>query len=125
MDKWFKLTRKDIFGQASVDDDPTYVFYRIFQFIEAFHWFYVHDDIHSMLFFQNRAAHTYKREMNVIACLIDGSYKQKMKEDDFEESLPDWLNDHLFMSNNLKEVEDKVLKKLSDGSLSKVMLVTA
>ena len=125
VDKWFKLTRKDIFGQASVDDDPTYVFYRIFQFIEAFHWFYVHDDIHSMLFFQNRAAHTYKREMNVIACLIDGSYKQKMKEDDFEEGLPDWLNDHLFMSNNLKEVEDKVLKKLSDGSLSKVMLVTA
>ena len=48
-----------------------------------------------------------------------------MKEDDFEEGLPDWLNDHLFMSNNLKEVEDKVLKKLSDGSLSKVMLVTA
>lgn len=125
VDKWFCLTRKEIFAQASKDDDATFVFYRIFQFIEAFHWFHEHDDIHSMLFFQNRAAHTYKRQMNVIACLMDGSYKQMLKEEDFEDGLPDWTNDHLFMSNNLKEVEDKVLKRLSDGSLSKVMLVTA
>lgn len=90
----------------------------------------MHDDIHSMLFFQNRAAHTYQKRKNVIACLIDGSYKQKMKNDDhvedvFESGLPDWQNEHLFMSNSLKDVEDKVLKRLSDGSISKVMLVTA
>lgn len=125
VDKWFRLTRKEIFGQAAEGDDATFQFYRIFQFIEAYHWFHEHDDIHSMLFFQNRAAHTYRKQMNVIACLIDGSYKQQIKEDDFEDGLPNWTNEHLFMSNNLKEVEDKVLKRLSEGSLSKVMLVTA
>lgn len=130
VDRWFKLTRRKIFRQASNADEAVFEFYRIFQFIEAYHWFHGHDDIHSMLFFQNRAAHTYQKQMNVIACLIDGSYKQKMKNDDhmedvFESGLPDWQNEHLFMSNSLKDVEDKVLKRLSDGSISKVMLVTA
>lgn len=79
VDRWFKLTRREIFRQASNADEAVFVFYRIFQFIEAYHWFYGHDDIHSMLFFQNRAAQTYEKQKNVIACLIDGSYKQKMK----------------------------------------------
>ena len=130
VDRWFKLTRREIFRQASNADEAVFEFYRIFQFIEAYHWFHGHDDIHSMLFFQNRAAQAYEKQMNVIACLIDGSYKQKMKNDDhvedvFESGLPDWQNEHLFMSNSLKDVEDKVLKRLSDGSISKVMLVTA
>ena len=130
VDRWFKLTRREIFRKASNADEAVFEFYRIFQFIEAYHWFHGHDDIHSMLFFQNRAAQAYEKRMNVIACLIDGSYKQKMKNDDhvedvFESGLPDWQNEHLFMSNSLKDVEDKVLKRLSDGSISKVMLVTA
>lgn len=130
VDRWFKLTRREIFRQASNADEAVFMFYRIFQFIEAYHWFHGHDDIHSMLFFQNRAAQTYEKQKNDIACLIDGSYKQKMKNDDhvedvFESGLPDWQNEHLFMSNSLKDVEDKVLKRLSDGSISKVMLVTA
>ena len=130
VDRWFKLTRREIFRKASNADEAVFEFYRIFQFIEAYHWFHGHDDIHSMLFFQNRAAQAYEKQMNVIACLIDGSYKQKMKNDDhmedvFESGLPDWQNEHLFMSNSLKDVEDKVLKRLSDGSISKVMLVTA
>ena len=130
VDRWFKLTRREIFREASNADEAVFEFYRIFQFIEAYHWFHGHDDIHSMLFFQNRAAQAYEKQMNVIACLIDGSYKQKMKNDDhvedvFESGLPDWQNEHLFMSNSLKDVEDKVLKRLSDGSISKVMLVTA
>ena len=117
VDRWFKLTRREIFREASNADEAVFEFYRIFQFIEAYHWFHGHDDIHSMLFFQNRAAHTYQKQMNVIACLIDGSYKQKMKNDDhvedvFESGLPDWQNEHLFMSNSLKDVEDKVLKRL-------------
>lgn len=134
VDRWFKLTRREIFRHASNADEAVFVFYRIFQFIEAYHWFHGHEDIHSMLFFQNRAAQTYEKQMNVIACLIDGSYKQKMKkenhqeddcEDVFEDGLPDWKNEHLFMSNSLKEVEDKVLKRLGDGSIAKMMLVTA
>lgn len=130
VDRWFKLTRRKIFRKVSNADEAVFEFYRIFQFIEAYHWFHGHDDIHSMLFFQNRAAQAYEKQMNVIACLIDGSYKQKMKNDDhvedvFESGLPDWQNEHLFMSNSLKDVEDKVLKRLSDGSISKVMLVTA
>ena len=130
VDRWFKLTRRKIFREASNADEAVFEFYRIFQFIEAYHWFHGHDDIHSMLFFQNRAAQAYEKQMNVIACLIDGFYKQKMKNDDhvedvFESGLPDWQNEHLFMSNSLKDVEDKVLKRLSDGSISKVMLVTA
>lgn len=79
VDRWFKLTRRKIFREASNADEAVFEFYRIFQFIEAYHWFHGHDDIHSMLFFQNRAAQAYEKQMNVIACLIDGFYKQKMK----------------------------------------------
>ena len=61
VDRWFKLTRREIFRQASNADEAVFVFYRIFQFIEAYHWFHGHDDIHSMLFFQNRAAQTYEK----------------------------------------------------------------
>lgn len=50
VDRWFKLTRREIFRQASNADEAVFVFYRIFQFIEAYHWFHGHDDIHSMLF---------------------------------------------------------------------------
>lgn len=64
-------------------------------------------------------------QMRVLACLIDGSYKDQLKSGDFDDGLPEWENEHLFMSNNLQEVEKVVLNGLSDGSLSKVMLVTA
>lgn len=73
VDRWFKLTRREIFREASNADEAVFEFYRIFQFIEAYHWFHGHDDIHSMLFFQNRAAQAYEKRMNVIACLIEGS----------------------------------------------------
>lgn len=87
VDRWFKLTRRKIFREASNADEAVFEFYRIFQFIEAYHWFHGHDDIHSMLFFQNRAAQAYEKQMNVIACLIDGFYKQKMKNDDHVEDV--------------------------------------
>ena len=51
VDRWFKLTRRKIFREASNADEAVFEFYRIFQFIEAYHWFHGHDDIHSMLFF--------------------------------------------------------------------------
>lgn len=50
VDRWFKLTRREIFREASNADEAVFEFYRIFQFIEAYHWFHGHDDIHSMLF---------------------------------------------------------------------------
>lgn len=125
VDEWFKLTRKNVFANSLDNNDPTFYLYRIYQFIEAYHWFYTHQDIHSMLFFQNRAAFKDRVQMNVIASLIDGSYKEKMKKGDFEDGLPEWTNDYLAFSNSLSEVEGTVLAGLSDGSIDKVMLVTA
>ncbi len=125
VDEWFKLTRKNVFAYSLDNNDPTFYLYRIYQFIEAYHWFYVHHDIHSMLYFQNRAASKDRVQMNVIASLIDGSYKDKVKEGDFEDALPEWTNKHLAFSNSLSEVEGTVLVGLSDGTIDKVMLVTA
>lgn len=128
VDEWFKLARERVYKTGGESSDPTFEFYRIYQFIEAYHWFHTHDDIHSMLFFQNRSAVKDKAlmtQMRVLACLIDGSYKDQLKSGDFDDGLPEWENEHLFMSNNLQEVEKVVLNGLSDGSLSKVMLVTA
>lgn len=125
VDEWFKLTRKNVFANSLDNNDPTFYLYRIYQFIESYHWFHTHDDIHSMLYFQNRAAAKDREQMNVIASLIDGSYKDKVKEGDFEDDLPEWTNAHLAFSNSLSEVEGTVLAGLSDGTIDKVMLVTA
>lgn len=50
VDDWFKLARERVYKTGGESSDPTFEFYRIYQFIEAYHWFYTHDDIHSMLF---------------------------------------------------------------------------
>lgn len=125
VDEWFKRTREEIYKNASSKDNPTFPLYRIYQFIEAYHYFMTHDDIHSMLYFQNRSSYKDTVQMNVIACLIDGTYKDYLKDDDFEVGLPDWKNEHIFITNKLEEVEKELLPSLSSNKLIKRMLVTA
>ena len=124
-DKWFKYTKRELiimFGDCA--NDLEFHFYRLFQFIEAYHWFMSHDDIHSMIYFQNRSGEKDKVQINVLSCLIDGTYKSQPSE--FEDAFPkDWVNEHICISKDGEEVNNKVLQTLSSDPESKLMLVSA
>ncbi|MBQ3635833.1 MAG: hypothetical protein II951_09495 [Bacteroidales bacterium] len=119
VDEWFRITRRKL----SDNNDASFQLYRLYQFIEVYHWFYTHDDIHSMLYFQNRSGDKDSDQINVLSCLIDGSYK------DFSEldgELPsDWKNGHIRMTKDMKEVESSILTELSSDKDAKIMFVTA
>ena len=72
-ERWFKLTRRELMKSKKEGESISFPLYRLFQFIEAYHWFINHEDIRSMIFFQKRNADPL--QTNVLSCLIDGSYK--------------------------------------------------
>lgn len=122
VDLWFKCTRRELIKNKKPNEDISFQFYRLFQFIEAYAWFINHDDVRSMIFFQNRTGDPI--QTNVLSCLIDGSYKNQQHP--FEDELPkDWKNDHIRISKDWEEVEGSILKELSESKDSKIMLISA
>ena len=119
---WFKCTRRELMKSKKEGESISFPLYRLFQFIEAYHWFINHEDIKSMIFFQNRNGDPI--QTNVLSCLIDGTYKYQNTP--FEDELPsDWSNDHIRISKDWEEVEGSILKELSESKDSKIMLVSA
>lgn len=119
---WFKYTRKELMKTKKDGESISFPLYRLFQFIEAYSWFISHDDIRSMIFFQNRNGDP--KQTNVLSCLIDGSFKNQKTI--FEDELPtDWSNEHIRISKDWEEVEGTILKELSESKDSKIMLVSA
>lgn len=121
-DLWFKCTKRELIKNKKEGESISFPLYRLFQFIEAYSWFISHDDIRSMIFFQNRNGDP--KQTNVLSCLIDGTFKnQKTK---FEDELPtNWSNEHIRISKDWEEVEGTILKELSESKDSKIMLVSA
>lgn len=121
-ERWFKCTRRELMKSKKDGESISFRLYRLFQFIEAYHWFINHKDIRSMIFFQNRNGDPI--QTSVLSCLIDGSFKNQKST--FEDELPtDWSNDHIRISKEWEEVEDSILKELSESKDSKIMLVSA
>lgn len=124
-DVWFRITCRELKRtQKGNGRDMTFQLYRLFQFIEAYHWFIMHDDIHSMIFFQNRTGDKDKSQINVLSSLIDGTYTEM--ETPLEDELPsDWENRHIRISRDWEEVESNILAELSNDKDTKLMLVSA
>ena len=98
--------------------------YRYYQFIEAYHVFISHDDIHSMIYFQNRTGDKDKDQINVLSCLIDGTYKNMAPS--LEDEIPSsWDNEHIRISKDWEDVESNILSELSQNKDAKLMLVSA
>lgn len=98
--------------------------YRLFQFIEAYDWFITHDDIHSMIYFQNRTGDKDKDQINVLSCLIDGTFKYM--DCTLEDEIPtSWINEHICISKDWEDVESNILSKLSKDKDAKLMLISA
>ena len=72
---WFTCTKRELMRNKKSNEGISYHFYRLFQFIEAYYWFINHNDVRSMIFFQNRNGDPI--QANVLSCLIDGSYKNQ------------------------------------------------
>ena len=118
---WFKCTRRELMKSKKEGESISFPLYRLFQFIEAYHWFINHEDIRSMIFFQNRNGDPI--QTNVLSCLIDGTYKYQNTP--FEDELPsDWSNDHIRISKDWEEVEGSILKELSESKDSKILSST-
>ena len=73
---WFKCTRRELMKSKKEGESISFPLYRLFQFIEAYHWFINHEDIRSMIFFQNRNGDPI--QTNVLSCLIDGHISTKI-----------------------------------------------
>lgn len=122
-EEWFRATRRELKKSAQTPENETFQLYRLFQFIEAYHWFITHDDVHSMIFFQNRAGSKDKNQIHVLSSLIDGTFTSFEPMDC---SIPDdWNNEHIRISKDWDEVENRILTELSGNRDAKLMLVTA
>lgn len=127
VDEWFKLTKAEIFSNTREGLDPTFQLNRLFQFIEAYHWFIHTSEVHSMLYFQNQSAKTERasQQFRIISCLVDGSYKTQPYEE-FDMELPkNWKNRHLFMFDDLRHLEQDLLKRFGTDRNTKVMMIAA
>ncbi len=123
-DKWFRITLRILRRYDKKTENTLFQLYRLFQFIESYHWFVKHDDIHSMIYFQNRTGDKDKVQIQTLSCLIDGSYKEMPSV--LEDELPeDWNNCHIRISKDWDEVENDILLELSQNRDAKIMLVSA
>lgn len=121
---WFRVTLRLLKREDNNIENILFKLYRLFQFIESYSWFIKHDDIHSMIFFQNRTGDKDKLQVHTLSCLIDGSYKDMPSK--LIDVLPDdWNNSHIKISKDWDEVENDILTELSDSRDSKLMLVSA
>lgn len=123
-DDWFRITVRNLRRYDQNLDNTFFQLYRLFQFIESYHWFIYHDDIHSMIFFQNRTGEKDKQQIQLLSCLIDGSYKNMPSI--FDGEIPeDWTNSHIKISKDWDEVEKVILTELSSNKNSKIMFISA
>lgn len=121
-DKWFSITLRIFKSSGFTIDDISFRFYRLFQFIEAYHWF-ITNEAHSMIFFQNRTGDKDLNQFNVLSCLIDGSYTGLSV---MGNELPtDWKNNNIRTSRDWEEVEGTILRELSESPDAKIMLISA
>lgn len=127
-EKWFKQTKQYILLHQSEKNkskmkDLTFQLDRYFQFIEAYHFFITHEDIHSMIYFQNRRGDRDKVQIMILSSLIDGSYKDMSP---FDDELPkDWTNNHIEITSDWENIQNQTLAKLSGSKDAKLMLVAA
>ena len=123
-DRWFRITYRGLKRTAKNIDDTMFQLYRLFQFIEAYHWFFTHNDIHSMIFFQNRTGDKDKNQINVLSSLIDGTFKNM--DCTLEDEIPSsWNNEHIRISKDWEDVETNILSELSQNKDAKLMLISA
>ena len=123
-DRWFRITCRGLKKSTKKNDDMMFQLYRLFQFIESYHWFNTHQDIHSMIYFQNRTGDEYKNQFNVLSCLIDGTFKNMPST--LEDEIPsNWNNEHIRISKDWEDVESNILPELSQNKDAKLMLISA
>ncbi|WP_455590727.1 hypothetical protein [Bacteroides sp.] len=125
VEEWFKITYRNIKNAEDKKDVEKWCFelYRYFQFIEVYYWFINHDDVHSMIYFQNRTGDRDRKQYNCLACLVDGTYQEQATELDLD--IPTWTNNNLRITKDSDEIENDILPELSSCKDAKLMLITA
>lgn len=125
VDKWFSCTRRWLIANSKTDKDVVFHMNRLLQFAEVYHAFINQEDVHSMIYFQNKTGDKDSMQYNIIACLVDGSYKG-IPNATIDGDLPmDWANPHLCFTKDWEVVENEILSKLGQDKDAKLMLVAA
>lgn len=126
-DKWFHMTVKKLVSLGKDQKGASFELYRLFQFIEAYSFFMTHDDIHSMLFFQNPTGERNREQIHFLSSLIDGTYAENPSAFDIEsiDDFKEFENKHIRITKDWNEVENGILPELSTKKNAKIILVAA
>lgn len=129
---WYNKAKSELINFHSKKKSPNiiesvmYDLKRLWRFVESYHYFHTNDDIHSMLFFQNRLGERDKIQYTVLACLIDGTYRNFGILNPYIKSLPtEWENKRLLFTKDREEIELKAQNILEKNNKAKLMLVAA
>lgn len=131
-DRWFKITKsilKRMYSDKSEKEtvqNLQFQLNRLFKFIEVYWNFMSREDIHSLMYFQNKTGKDEydRKQVMLLASLIDGSYKDSgVRLDSCD--LPEISNKSILISNNTGEVKEKVRETVGRDPDAKLMLVTA
>ena len=123
-DRWLRHVVSTWDKQGLSPNRISYEMGRYLRFVEVYHHFHQTGSIQSFLFFQNRKGERDAFHYNILASLVDGSWKEKSPFP--EEGLPyDWMNANLVITSDWEKIGNTVLQELALGKRRKVMLVAA
>lgn len=130
--KWFQITKSILKTQCTGKKDSESInqilfqINRLFKFMESYHKFWHNNDIHSMIYFQNKSGKDdfNRKQIMLLSSLIDGSYlSNEVKLDSLD--LPEIVNSNVLISNDTKEVKNKIENTIGKDPGAKLFLVTA
>ena len=138
---WYNLSLYTLRGTGSVRGADSakipYQLERLIRFAQVYKAFWDHKDLRSLIRFQNNRPDKMSVQYHIIACLIDGSWKDYCENEDPKSALRRmlrnsfgnedknfWRNAHLRMDVSEQGLE-KVKKELEVDPKAKIMLITA
>lgn len=133
--QWYDYICDDL--EKRIREDISFMLNRFFQFVEAYHFFYTHKDIQSMVFFQNPSGDDseYVKQYTILSILIDGTFRDiRNQSNDFDGLTFDkWCslknptglkNEVLYSDKNIERLKEEMLK-LGTNKNARIFYITS
>lgn len=117
-EKWLRLAKEHF--QRLDSGKAKFEILRLLQFAKVYRHLLDHDEIHTLIYFQNPSGDNHRDILTALACLVDGTF----------ESMPGILDDHIpTVWNNpalcFSKDEDEIKSCLKERADKKLVLITA
>lgn len=133
--QWYGYICYDL--EKRIGEDISFMLNRFFQFVEAYHFFYTHKDIQSMVFFQNPSGDDseYVKQYTILSILIDGTFRDiRNQSNDFDGlTFDQWCslknpaglkNEVLYSDKNIERLKEEMLK-LGTNKNARIFYITS